>query len=264
MNGFYIGVDGKARKVKGAYIGVDGVARKVKKGYIGDENGIARLCWTAFEANPVFENNTWENIALACQLNVVPDTWSVGDQKTMTIDGWDYTIDIIGKNHDDYADGSGKAPLTFQMHDLYGDLFYMNPSNSSEGGWAECSMRKIHLPAIMQLMPKEVQEGIKEVTKITGAGGGNRNLTTTHDKLFLLSEIEIINRIDVSELSEGTQYEYYANGTTTRKSLDGIEKSWWTRSPYAASSAMFGVVINDSVSGYNASYDCAVSFAFCF
>lgn len=44
--GFYIGSDGKARKIKGVYIGVDGMARKVKKGYIGDENGVARLCWS--------------------------------------------------------------------------------------------------------------------------------------------------------------------------------------------------------------------------
>lgn len=46
MSGVYIGVDGKARKVKGGYIGVDGKARKIKKCYIGDENGVARLCWS--------------------------------------------------------------------------------------------------------------------------------------------------------------------------------------------------------------------------
>ena len=45
MSGVYIGVDGKARKVKGGYIGIDGKARKIKKGYIGDENGVARLCY---------------------------------------------------------------------------------------------------------------------------------------------------------------------------------------------------------------------------
>lgn len=45
--GVYIGVDGKARKVKSIYVGVDGVARKVKKIYIGDANGKARLCYSA-------------------------------------------------------------------------------------------------------------------------------------------------------------------------------------------------------------------------
>lgn len=45
--GFYVGVDGKTRKVKGMYIGIDGKARKVKKGYIGDENGVAQVCWSS-------------------------------------------------------------------------------------------------------------------------------------------------------------------------------------------------------------------------
>lgn len=46
--GAYIGVDGKARKIKKLYIGVDGKARKIKKLYIGDANGKARLCWASF------------------------------------------------------------------------------------------------------------------------------------------------------------------------------------------------------------------------
>ena len=37
----YVGIDGKARKVKKWHVGVDGKARKVKKGYIG-VGGVAR------------------------------------------------------------------------------------------------------------------------------------------------------------------------------------------------------------------------------
>ena len=37
----YIGIDGKARKIKKWYFGVDSKARKVKKGYIG-VGGVAR------------------------------------------------------------------------------------------------------------------------------------------------------------------------------------------------------------------------------
>lgn len=42
----YIGVGGKARKVKNLYIGVGGKARKVKKAYIG-VGGKAQLCYTS-------------------------------------------------------------------------------------------------------------------------------------------------------------------------------------------------------------------------
>lgn len=44
--GMYLGVDGKARKVKKMYFGVGGVARKVKKAYIG-VGGVARLFWSS-------------------------------------------------------------------------------------------------------------------------------------------------------------------------------------------------------------------------
>lgn len=44
--GGYVGVGGKARKLKKGYIGVGGIARKLKKGYIGVD-GIARATYTA-------------------------------------------------------------------------------------------------------------------------------------------------------------------------------------------------------------------------
>ena len=80
-----------------------------------------------YKAN--FADNTWAQIIDACHKNQVPDTWVVGNSKTMLINGTEYQIDIIGKSHDDYADGSGKAPLTFQMHDCYADVNRMNSSN---------------------------------------------------------------------------------------------------------------------------------------
>lgn len=46
--GIYVGVGGKARKVKSLYVGVDGKARKVTKGYIGVD-GKARLFYAAEE-----------------------------------------------------------------------------------------------------------------------------------------------------------------------------------------------------------------------
>ena len=42
----YVGVDGKARKIKKIYTGVSGVARKVKKGYVG-VGGVARPFYSA-------------------------------------------------------------------------------------------------------------------------------------------------------------------------------------------------------------------------
>ena len=265
MSGFYIDPSGKVRKTKGGYIGVDGVARKNKKGYIGDANGVARLCWIAFEADPVFANNSWENIALACQLKEVPDDWSVGDQKTMTINGSEYVIDIIGKNHDDYADGSGKAPLTFQLHDCYGNKYSMNSINSNAGGWRECEVRTIHLPSILALMPLKVQNAIREVSKRTGLGNNNTKIDVTNDKLFLPSEPEVYGSATYSLLDEGVQYEYYKNFANMKKSYNGSTSSWQLRSPHKWNSQTFSISGLDFYVGtqYGDS-TVAMSFAFCF
>ena len=63
-----------------------------------------------------FADNSWENIIWACKNNSVPDTWKVGDKKTldfaMPYGTETVTIGICGKNIDTYADG-GTAPLTF-------------------------------------------------------------------------------------------------------------------------------------------------------
>ena len=152
-----------------------------------------------------FADNDWAAIIAACHSGSVPSTWVVGNSKPMTIDGASYQVDIIGKNHDTYASG-GKAPLTFQLHDCYGDAD-MNNSATNEGGWLSCDMRSTHLPAILALMPTEVQNGIREVYKQTSGGGGIGAINTTADKLFLLSEIEIFGSITYSVSRQGRQLE---------------------------------------------------------
>lgn len=212
-----------------------------------------------------FADATWEQIIEACQRNAVPDTWEIGDQKAMTINGTDYLIDIIGKNHDDYADGSGKAPLTFQMHDCYADTNQMNSSDTNSGGWTSCAMRSTHLPAILALMPSEVQAGIKEVSKLTSAGLQSSTINTTADKLFLLSEIEIFGSTTNSKSGEGSQYAYYSAGNSKVKNLSGSANRWWERSPGGSSSGTFCVVyFNGNVSYSSASVSYGVAFAFCF
>lgn len=258
MSGFYIGVDGKARKVKGGYIGIDGKARKIKKGYIGDATGVARLCWNSFSVDPVFENNSWEEIAVACQNGTVPDSWAVGDQKTMTIDGTDYTIDIIGKNHDDYADGSGKAPLTFQLHDCYKTKYNIHSNMVSAIAWKDTNMRNKHLPNIIAVMPLEVQRAIKNVNK-TSYGG------ITSDALFLLSEREVFGTESFSSTTnEGTQYEYYANGGSKIKKINDIANYWWERSKAGVGNSYCLISDNGDKSYATIVSTYGVSFAFCF
>ena len=215
-----------------------------------------------YEAN--FADNTWAQIIKACQKKIIPTTWKVGDQKAMTINGISYQIDIIGKNHDTYTAG-GTAPLTFQLHDCYGETKNMNSSDTNSGGWTSCAMRSTHLPAILALMPTEVKNGIREVNKLTSAGSKSATINTTADKLFLLSEVEIFGSTTSSEAGEGTQYDYYKAGNSKVKKRNGSAAYWWERSPRASNSTRFCVVNSDGVAKtVGARYAYGVPFCFCF
>lgn len=211
-----------------------------------------------------FADNDWASIIAACHSGSVPSTWVVGNSKAMTINGASYQVDIIGKNHDTYTAG-GKAPLTFQLHDCYGETKNMNSSSTNSGGWTSCAMRSTHLPAILALMPTEVQNGIREVNKLTSAGNKSSTINTTADKLFLLSEVEIFGSTTYSEAGEGTQYDYYKAGNSKVKKQNGSAAYWWERSPRAGNSTRFCLVSSSGdAASSNASNANGVAFGFCF
>ena len=214
--------------------------------------------------NDNFADNDWYSIIAACKSGSVPGTWVVGNSKTMTINGTSYRVDIIGKNHDTYASG-GKAPLTFQLHDCYGELKNMNSSSTNSGGWTSCAMRQTNLPAILALMPTEVRNGIREVNKLTSAGSQSATINTTADKLFLLSEIEIFGSASATVTGEGAQYDYYKAGNSKVKKYNGNNSLWWERSPYAVDDRYFCDVYSDGRSDANdAARTLGVCFGFCF
>lgn len=230
----------------------------LRRGYGEIENGNTM--------SDTFSENDWATIILACQGNAVPNTWAVGNSKTMTIGGADYQIDIIGKNHDTYSSG-GTAPLTFQLHDCYGTKYQMYNSSSATAavGWSNSSMRQTHLPSILTKMPSEVQTAIKEVNKKTLAANLSSTISTTSDKLFLLSEIEVLGSIANSKSGEGTQYAYYKNGGSKIKNFSGSASYWTNRSPNASVNNQFCAIgTGGSGATVMSTGSWGVSFAFCF
>ena len=104
---------------------------------------------------------------------------------------------IIGINHDDLADGSGKAGLTFLTVTPY-ITSRMNATGTNAGGWEKSELRaKMNGGEIWNLMPADFQSKVKSVMKLTnnvGGGDVNKNaiVTATTDRLFPLSNSEIV------------------------------------------------------------------------
>ena len=260
-------VNGTAYEIKGGRTLVNGTGYAIK-------GGRTLVGGTGYDISfvnylPNFADNDWSTIIQACQTRKVPDTWTVGSQKNMVIGGETYAIDIIGKNHDDYSDGSGKAPLTFQLHDCYSETYAMNSSwrDGYLSGWAGCVMRLTHLPTILGLMPEEVQNGIRLVTKGSHSGNISNGISfdTTSDKLFLLSEIEIFGTEKASYTGEGTRYDYYKSGNSTVKNRNGSAEIWNTRSRYTSFNDSNVVINTSGTTAWNSAINShGVSFAFCF
>ena len=158
-------------------------------------------------------------------------------------DGQTLTYRIIGINHDNLADGSGKAGLTFltTSSNIEGR---MNATSTNAGGWEKSRLRqKMNGGEIWNLMPSDFQSKVKPVRKLTnnvGGGGANKNaiITTTTDKLFLLSYSEMVpTSFWASEYpwtsSEGFQYEAFRGKVTENYSDNSaidIGSYWLERS----------------------------------
>ena len=89
-------------------------------------------------------------------------------------DGQTLEYKIIGINHDDLADGSGKAGLTFLTTSMNFNS-WMNPTATNAGGWEKSALRqKMNSGYIWNLMPSELQSKVKPVKKLTNNVGGCR------------------------------------------------------------------------------------------
>ena len=182
-------------------------------------------------------------------------------------------MQIVGFNHDDLADGSGKAGITFGMKDLYLTTPPMNSSTTNAGGWDECQMRTSTMQEIFNNLPDELQAVIKTVNKKATSGSQSTSITTSQDKLWLYSEVELDGTTESGYKDEGTQYEYWQSHNTDSdrvKRIDngrgpeGGDDDYWLRSPITVSSSAFRTITSGGVvSSYYSGGSCGVCFCFC-
>ena len=153
---------------------------------------------------------------------------------------------IIGIDHDDLADGSGKAGLTFEATNTALAAQRMNATDTNAGGWEKSELRgRLNTGDLWSLLPSELQSKVKSVTKMTDNQGGGKAGTpsATTDKIFLLSMTEVYGDLQ----SDGTQYEFYKSKGVTKSNYSGASSSndHWTRSVNPSRSTIFRNVLSN-------------------
>ena len=226
------------------------VAKDVKDWTLVEQKAVAEDIAAKGEASPVY--------AKAKAAMDAGTTWSVKLTNDDTM-----TYRIIGINHDDLADGSGKAGLTF-LTTSTGIRSRMNATDTNVGGWEKSELRaKMNSGEIWNLMPSDFQSKVKPVRKLTNNVDGtdkNAAVTATSDKLFMLSYSEIVET-PYSGWSgyswignEGTQYEAFKGKVTNNYSGNdclSVGVAWWERSLNPSASALFLYVNSNGDPSYN-------------
>ena len=243
--------------------------------------------------DPVLNNNSWETISKVSQMGLAANYWSVGDTKTITINGKvgnftfsNYIVDafIIGFNHNSAKEGSNR--IHFLIGKSGGKLvglcdenynsFRMNSSNTNSGGWKASQMRKTLLGnsgtptsptanTLLAALPSDLLAVMKSVTKYTdntanGEGNKASYVTATTDYLFLLAEFEVNGSRTYAnsyEKKSQEQYDYFKAGNSKiayRHTATGTAVWWWFRSAYYDGDYFFCNVYTDGSTDISASF----------
>lgn len=220
-----------------------------------------------------FSKASWGQIAALSEGGSASKYFSVGDEKTIELTtGEEITLVILGFNHDDLASG-GKAGITIGMKNLLATRYAMNSSSANAGGWDQSKMRTETMQTLLAQLPSDLRNSIKQVNKKATAGGASTTITTSSDKLFLFSEVEIDGTTTAGYADEGEQYEYWKtikDGTIAADRIKYLSNGggsafyWWLRSPNVSYSTYFRYINLTGIVDYsNASYTHGVSFGFC-
>lgn len=213
-----------------------------------------------FGPSAVLSENDPATIQAVARSGQASNYWSVGDTIGIAINGkfGELTLNaiyyafIIGFDHNSSIEGSNTIHFQFGKTSAGIDVafissyfnsrlgFRMNTTPTNSGGWNGSYMRKTICPAFLSALPTEWQNVIVACTKYsdnTGGGGLANPVTTTSDKIWLLSEFEVNGTRSYANSAEQNyqkQYDYYKNGNSKDKYQHNNTAAgpclWWLRS----------------------------------
>ena len=202
----------------------------------------------------------WEGLAIAKAYGLVDTNGKLtGETKDVEVEGLGTAqVRICGFRHDELTDGTGCAGITFEFANTL-CTHEMNATSTNSGGWEACEMRSWLNSEYLAKLPSSLSNSIASVYKATNNAGGDTGgdasvVTTTTDKLWLLSMSEVYGTLSAQSSNtptypavynaEGTQYQLYSDQGVTTTNYDFCAKTgsyiwWWLRSPDAGGSDYF-------------------------
>lgn len=184
--------------------------------------------------------------------------------KDLQFDGIPHHVQLVGINHDELADGSGYAGLTFMFTEIVSTK-PMSDKAYADGGWEASDMRAYLNSNFIDKLPADLAELIVPVTKYTNNTGGTEDpaaVTPTEERVWLFSYCELAGeraRLTFNEgyrfladilNAEGSQYDYFEQqGVMPQSAAEPLVRNkedepdyWWLRSASPDVSLADGIV----------------------
>ena len=253
------------------YLDTDGTVLKTEKlpygampSYVPVKEGVSFTKWTpetgvtgdmtytvVWNEKVSFATSSWEDIARVCDAGQAQDNFALGDTRDIEINGNTKTFMIVGFNHDDLSDGSGKAGITVLSTSKVGDVHCSTYKNVSYSG----SAIPTACENLYNAFPSDLKAVVKQVTKPfdypTSAATGNISLNGKY-YAWVPSYTELGKNISSSYKSKtnalGTKY-------ASIPSTIGTDGTYWLRNLYFMSAS------DARLTNYGASFSYAAASA---
>ena len=175
------------------------------------------------------------------RIKVVPRTDVFADESIVLRLAW--------FDHYRLADGSGFAPVTFEMVGIMNAGHRMNATDTNTGGWADSEMRAFLNGTIFPVLPVWFRQLVRTVQVRSSIGGTKASIATSNDQLFLTSAGEYFQKADVApyrdEVDPEAEVQTFSHIVDTpgmiKKTHNGEGEALphWLRSPDGSNSGNF-------------------------
>lgn len=215
--------------------------------------------------------DSWDEILAAVANGTYANKYKVGNYKPLDLGSEGIVnMQIVAKNTDTLASGSGTAALSWISKELLSTKHRMNRAKQSGtegtgtlGGWEKTEMRSYLKETIKPLIPSNVRSAIKEVTKYSRiynvSEAAVNNVTSTED-VWIPSSREV--NLTGYETEGPTYSMAFPDNASRVKNYSGSAAWWWLRSANT-SSGFRDVYTEGNDSSNNVSSSGGVALGFC-
>ena len=207
-----------------------------------------------------FSTDSWSTIISSVKVNNKRG-YKVGDTKEIDLGTYGtHTLRVANISKSDSCGNSEYSESGCGFVIEFADIItnrVINSTSTTKGSWSATTIRTFVNNDIYNLLPTDLKNGILNTNVITGHGNSESNNSTSTDKLYLLSPIEIYGSVSTtydSAINVTNQLDYYKQNNVSLKSYDsaikntvvsggtGSANAWWTRTPAQIMDGQFMMV----------------------